>query len=175
MLVVRKHEDNSFFQHLKIWRVNQRSVTMTKHPRQSIYKEEIVVWAPGFRPPWRAWLLWDLFWDRHPDKWVTDKLFILSCPGRREGEGGREHFGVSSFGDTNHIRNAPRFLWLHLILTTSQRLRLQTVLSSIQVFLEKVLGIKTPGIRYAPKSILNVSVIRTIKYYVQINHAVQND
>lgn len=51
----------------------------------------------------------------------------------------------------------------------------KTVLSSIQVFLEKVLGIETPGIRYAPKSILNVSVIRTIKYYVQMNHAVQND
>lgn len=49
----------------------------------------------------------------------------------------------------------------------------KTVLSSIQVFLEKVLGIETPGIRYAPKSILNV--IRTIKYYVQMNHTVQND
>lgn len=146
---------------------------MTKHPMQSIYKGETVVWAPGFRPPWQAWLLWDLFWDRHPDKWVTG--WPISSSSSPVQEGGREREGentlVSPLLETLITSGTPP-----VFMTSSNSDYLpKTVLSSIQVFLEKVLGIETPGIRYAPKSILNVSVIRTIKYYVQMNHAVQND
>lgn len=89
-------------------------------------------------------------------------------------EGGREREGentlVSPLLETLITSGTPP-----VFMTSSNSDYLpKTVLSSIQVFLEKVLGIETPGIRYAPKSILNVSVIRTIKYYVQMNHAVQN-